>query len=192
MRKLFPLIQFFVLFTFITLPIDQWTKDYCRRHFLIREDVSDSAIYQGTRQEIFAVQSSGIWLTGQVTYVRNHGASWGVFSNVSPGLGVPWLLILGLMMAASFLWVAFWLFQGGHQKTALSISALIAGGLGNFVDRVRLGYVVDFLTIRCGWGARTWVIPSFNVADIIIVLSLITVIHTLFFNNPHNQAKSVT
>jgi signal peptidase II len=70
------------------------------------------------------------------------------------------------------------------------MTALIAGGLGNFLDRVRLGYVVDFLSFRCGFNSQTWVLPSFNVADIIIVLSLILVIHTLIFENPHKSIKT--
>ena len=176
----------------ITLPLDQWTKDYSRQNYLTHEDSLDTTIYQGRREELIAVSMSGAWFTGQMTYVRNHGASWGVFRDIGQGIRLPWLLLSGALTAAGLLWTAVRLFKRGDQKAALSVAALIAGGIGNFIDRLRLGYVVDFLSFRCGWGAKTWVLPCFNVADIIIVLSLCFAIYTLLFENHHTAVKTVT
>ena len=192
MRHYVPLLRFFILVTLITLPFDQWTKEYSRANFLIHADDHDTTIYQGRRDEFAALSVSGVWFTGQLTYVRNHGASWGVFRDLSREVRLPVLILSGLLLAATLLWGASRLFKSGYQMAAFGISALVAGGAGNFLDRVRLGFVVDFLSLRGGWDAKTWVLPIFNVADIIIVFSLIFTIHRLLFENNHKAAKTVT
>jgi signal peptidase II len=53
---------------------------------------------------------------------------------------------------------------------------MVAGSFGNLIDRVRLGYVIDFITVRGALGSKTWALPTFNVADMIIVISLFLVI----------------
>ena len=192
LRQHVPLLRFFLLMTLITLPLDQWAKEYSRANFLVHEDDHDTTIYQGRREEFVAISISGAWFTGQLTYVRNHGASWGVFHDLSREVRLPGLILSGLLLVVTILLAASRFFKSGYQKSALGITALVAGSVGNFVDRVRLGYVVDFLSLRCGWDAKTWILPSFNIADIIIVLSLIFTIHRLLFEKNHKTAKTVT
>jgi signal peptidase II len=59
---------------------------------------------------------------------------------------------------------------------AIALVLMVAGSFGNFIDRARLGYVVDFITLRSGIVGKTWALPTFNVADMIIVISLFCVL----------------
>ena len=103
-------------------------------------------------------------------YVENPGAAWGMFGNLPEGVRRPFFHLVSLA-ALGFL---FWMYRGlgpgqGLLRAAL---ALVAGGaLGNFVDRLLRGYVIDFID----WHWRNqpgmrW--PTFNVADVAICVGV--------------------
>lgn len=97
-----------------------------------------------------------------ITYLRNTGAAWGLFGGHNYLLGILSILVLAgmLIFRRSFLTHAL------EHKLALG---LLAGGiLGNLIDRIRLGYVTDFLDFHIG--DYHW--PCFNVADMAIVLGV--------------------
>ena len=89
-------------------------------------------------------------------HVRNFGAAWSSFS------GARWLLVgitlVGMLALAWLLWKVV-----RHPLGVWSLTAVIGGGVGNLVDRVRLGYVVDMLD--CAFID----FPVFNVADCFVV-----------------------
>lgn len=91
----------------------------------------------------------------QVTYVKNTGAAWGMFS------GQNWALIA---LAAGML-AALWIFRRKILPRTLMgslVAGLLTGGiLGNLLDRLRLDFVTDYLDFYAG----TWHFPAFNVAD---------------------------
>lgn len=90
-----------------------------------------------------------------LSHVLNEGAAWGLLQ----GLG-RWLIAFSL--AVLFVLVATHRVMTQHSRLALVASSFLFGGIvGNLIDRVRLGYVVDFLDFH--W--RGWHFPSFNVAD---------------------------
>jgi signal peptidase II len=99
-------------------------------------------------------------------YVENPGITWGVLAGSGSALRTPLLLTLSLLMMA--LLVVYLRRTAPAQKLLRMALALILGGaMGNFLDRVRLGYVIDFIDWH--WFDRaTW--PTFNVADIAITL----------------------
>jgi signal peptidase II len=101
-------------------------------------------------------------------HVRNSGAVWGFLSGHDGGL-VP-KVITGLAVAALLIVAWFFLRAGGGERLELASYAFILGGaLGNIIDRVRLGYVVDFLDAY----VRTWHWPTFNVADSCITIGVL-------------------
>ncbi len=173
------IIKNFLLLTLLTLPIDQATKEFARAEFLIHEDLTDTTIYQGKRENILAQEFGAEWVTVNLTYVRNHGASWGVMKDLSESLRRPVLIIIGIFLGMGCFWAAEKLQRAGMQKGAATLALLLAGAVGNFVDRVRLGYVVDFVTVRGRIVGRSWSLPAFNVADIIIVTSLFCLIYII-------------
>jgi len=100
---------------------------------------------------------AGPWLAFE--YIENTGAAFGMLA------GRVWLLsILAIVVAAGFVLV----FRSSLPHSAwlrLSLGLVIGGGIGNFLDRLRLGYVIDFLAIGI------W--PKFNLADSAITIGLV-------------------
>lgn len=92
----------------------------------------------------------------QLTRVHNYGAAWSSFS------GARWLLI-GLTAAG--MCVLIWLLVKivRHPLGQWSLAIILGGGIGNLIDRVRLGYVVDMLD------TMFMDFPVFNVADVFVV-----------------------
>jgi len=182
MRAFGKLFLALLLLTGVTLPLDQWTKMSARHDFLVHEDESDTTIYQGRREELISGEYGPFWFTLHQTYVRNHGASWGFWAALSPPIRIPFLIGAGILIAGALIWSAYQLILAGQRWPALFVCGIVAGSIGNFIDRVRLGYVVDFLTFKCRLMSQPFYLPSFNVADIVIVFSLFFLISTLFLD----------
>ena len=92
-----------------------------------------------------------------IVLIHNRGMSFGLF-NGGGGLNAP----LFLLVAAAIVTVLiYWLSRVGSPLLATAIGLIIGGAIGNVVDRVRLGAVVDFLDFHVG----RWHWPAFNVAD---------------------------
>lgn len=95
-----------------------------------------------------------------MTYVRNIGAAFSAFSGQVTGLSI----IAGVVAIA----IVVYMFRLKEQRTALhvvSLGLLLGGTLGNFIDRIRLGYVVDMFDLQ--WNGQN-IFPIFNIADICI------------------------
>lgn len=99
-----------------------------------------------------------------LTLVFNRGVSWGALD----WLG-PWALIVLAVAISGGL--AVWLRKAETTLLACAIGMVIGGAIGNVIDRVRLGAVVDFLDFYVpGTGWPHW--PAFNVADSAIVVGV--------------------
>ncbi len=122
--------------------LDQWSKGVVTRTFLIAET-------RPVLGDLF-----------QLTYVRNRGAAFGLFADFnSPVKGI----FLNLVALAAFAAVAVYSFRTHFRDVRLqtALALILGGAVGNLVDRVRFGYVVDFLLF--GIHGHYW--PAFNVAD---------------------------
>lgn len=96
-----------------------------------------------------------------LTYVRNTGAAFGMLARTDPAFRVPFFVIVPL--AALFaIGYAFRKIPERDLTLATALSLVVGGALGNLIDRVWLGYVVDFLDFH--WQYR-YHFPAFNVAD---------------------------
>ena len=108
----------------------------------------------------------------QLTYVQNTGAAFSSFE------GQQWLFALIFLVFTAA--VVYEYFKKSMPFTACErwlIAAIYAGGLGNMIDRVRLGYVVDMIE------TTFMEFPVFNVADIFITCGcILMMIHLIFFN----------
>lgn len=100
-----------------------------------------------------------------LVHVHNKGAAFSLLNNLSVGFTRPFFItITGLVLAmVGYLW---WRLPPGDWSAALGYSLVMAGALGNLIDRLRLGEVVDFLDFY--WGRYHW--PAFNVADSLVCL----------------------
>jgi signal peptidase II len=103
----------------------------------------------------------------QLTYVRNTGAA---FSFLSQAGGWQRWFFIGLGISASGL-IGWWLYrlERCRQIEAMSWALVLGGALGNVIDRVLYGYVIDFLDVYY----QDWHWPAFNVADSAISLGVV-------------------
>lgn len=96
----------------------------------------------------------GLW---RFTYAENRGAAFSFLADASFG---RWLLVaLGLVACATFF---AWALRQRHPLRLLGASLILGGAIGNLFDRIRLGYVVDFVQWHY-YDRFSW--PVFNVAD---------------------------
>ena len=105
--------------------------------------------------------------------VFNPGISFGLFQN----LGGPWILIaLTTLITAGLL---IWLLRdkGLGQSGSVALGLAIGGAIGNLIDRLRLGAVVDFLDFHLA--GFHW--PAFNVADSAISIAMVLILWRSFF-----------
>lgn len=126
-----------------------------------------------------ALGESTAFLPGllQLTRVHNYGAAWSSFS------GMRWLL--SAVTAAILIAVLVLLLRGvvRHPAGRVAGALILAGGLGNLIDRVRLGYVVDMFHFVF-WPSY----PVFNLADICIVAgAILGAIYYLFLYEKHDK-----
>lgn len=107
-----------------------------------------------------------------LTYVQNTGAAFSALE------GMRWLFVLiFLVFAIGIVWEFSRNKLGFKPFEKWCIIAVFAGGLGNMIDRLRLGYVVDMIEVEF---IR---FPVFNVADCFITCGcILLLVHLLFFN----------
>ena len=106
------------------------------------------------------------------TYVRNYGAAFSSFQNQQ------WLFaVVFAVFTALILWEYFKKSMGFNKFERWCIAAIYAGGLGNMIDRIRFGYVVDMIQ------TKFMDFPVFNVADCFITCGCFAMLFSLFFIN---------
>jgi signal peptidase II len=93
------------------------------------------------------------------TLLHNTGAAFSMLANAS-GWQRPFFVVLGLAVSLMLV-VWIWRSPRGDKLLPVALALILGGALGNVIDRVRLGYVVDF--IHAHWGAAYF--PAFNIAD---------------------------
>ncbi len=111
-----------------------------------------------------------------LTHIRNRGAIFGFFSQS----GSQFLyVILTLASLAALAFVIFYFFKTptSERLTIISLSLILAGALGNLIDRIFRGYVIDFLDFY----VKKWHWPSFNIADASITIGAFFIIFIFFF-----------
>ncbi|MFI3219183.1 MAG: signal peptidase II [Methylococcales bacterium] len=111
-------------------------------------------------------QSIPVLPSFNLTYVHNTGAA---FSFLSEAGGWQRWFFAGLALGISII-IAIWLSRLQKHETllAVSLSLILGGAVGNLIDRLAYGYVIDFLDVYYG----TWHWPAFNIADSAITLGV--------------------
>lgn len=100
-----------------------------------------------------------------ITYVRNTGAAWSILDDNTWIVTVISLLII--------IGIIYYVYRNRASKKILNIGygLILGGAIGNFIDRIVYGYVIDFIDIDIfGWNY-----PIFNLADMFIVVGVILV-----------------
>lgn len=106
-----------------------------------------------------------------LTYVENRGAAFGLFQNNQ-------IIFVVVAMIACIVGLYYLYKKDLNLLAKSSIILLISGAIGNMIDRVRLGFVVDYFDFRIIWEY------VFNVADVFVVVGTILLcIYILFFED---------
>ncbi len=160
--------KFAILATLTPLMIllDQWTKLLVIEHFALGES---------------RVVLGGFF---NLTYVRNTGAAFGIMAQANPAFRIPFFIIVPLIALGAIGFI-FRKISNQDRKMAVALALVISGAVGNLIDRVRLGYVVDFLDFHYKW---TYHFPAFNVADACISVGIGLLMVDLLFQKetePH-------
>ena len=125
-------------------------------------------ISKGMIQQNFTLGESIPLLKGffNFTYVRNTGAAFGMGAGASETMRRIWFLALPVV-ACIWLVVLIWKQRKENWLLGWAYSLILAGAIGNLIDRFSLGYVVDFLDFYYG----TAHFPAFNIADSSITIA---------------------
>ena len=115
-----------------------------------------------------------------ITHVLNPGGAFGLMANLSPILrSIVFLLISSLAVG-----IILYFYQktpGRYSLLAVAFALIFGGAIGNLIDRVRFGMVIDFLDFYVG--KLHW--PAFNVADSAITIGIgIFIFHLIFKKMP--------
>ena len=148
-------LVFCFFFTTLIVFIDQITKQYAEKNLIYGEEVE---IFPGIRMAL----------------LHNPGAAFGILSN-EPGWQVGFLAGVSLLAAVGLvLWI--WLLRQESFYSLLPLVLVLAGAIGNGIDRLRFGFVVDFISLYY----EKWSWPTFNVADSAICLGVFLLILNSF------------
>jgi signal peptidase II len=149
-----PKLKLFLGASLLCVPLDQLTKAWISRALAYGDEVP---VIDGFFH---------------ITHVRNPGAAFSLMAS-SPE-PVRLFFFVGVTLVAIALLVSFYRkLAPGDRFSALSLGLILGGAVGNLIDRLRLGEVVDFLHFRL-WGGYSW--PDFNLADSFIVVGVILLV----------------
>lgn len=104
-----------------------------------------------------------------LTYWENKGAAWGIFQN-----GRYFFIAMTTVVSVI---MAYILYKAENKLLKASISMILGGAIGNLIDRILRGSVVDFLDFHFG----TYHFPTFNVADSFVVVGTFLLAYYLIF-----------
>ncbi len=115
------------------------------------------------------------------TYVQNRGAAFGMFSSHR------WFFMALSILVIILILVYLLKFKTTHFLGTLSLGLILGGGVGNMIDRIRLGYVIDFIDF-CAFDFWKWV---FNIADCgVTVGCALFFVYLLFFDTENNKKSA--
>lgn len=117
-------------------------------------------------------------------YAINTGAAFSLFAG--NGDSGRWMLSGLAFVASALVLYFFWRTPRNDDRILGALSLLLAGILGNVFDRIRLGYVVDFIDVQFG----AWHYPTFNVADIAICTGAGLLILDMLLGNKTEKAEA--
>ncbi len=110
-----------------------------------------------------------------LTYVRNTGAAFGIFSRSHEAFRLPFLVLVSVV-AIGFIVAMLRRLRDRETGLMTALSFILGGAVGNLIDRALHGEVIDFLDFY--WSTYHW--PAFNLADSFITVGVaITIFHLM-------------
>ena len=177
-----------------SIGLDQVTKIHAQTQLMRMSHETDPTIYVGQRFHLFTIGGSedavdgGTFFSLSTNYVRNLGAAWGALSNLPDGLRVPFFYLVTLVAVAVIL-AYIRATPPSHRLAIFALAMILSGALGNFIDRIRLGYVIDWIDAR--WNLLGWRydFPNFNIADSAITVGVALLMVDMLVLDPARQRR---
>lgn len=141
----------------ITIVLDQITKIWAVKALAVGGELPAEA--HQIRTEVHTVFES--WFN--LRLAGNKGAAWGLFRDLPEQWRVLFFAVIGVI--AIIVIIAFFRSAKGQRMLSVALTLILGGAIGNLIDRVRLGYVVDFIDWHY---LDRWHWPTFNIADVAI------------------------
>ena len=115
-----------------------------------------------------------------ITYAKNNGIAFSMLSE-----NRFFIILISFVLISLFLYIIYKDMKKDNNKFKLILYAILLGGiLGNLLDRLIRGYVIDFISIKI----FTYYFPVFNLADICITVGVILLIIYMLFIEKENKA----
>jgi signal peptidase II len=102
---------------------------------------------------------------------KNRGGAWGVLQNAPENVRKPFFVVVSVF-AILFIVSLYRRLHPSQHALRWGLPLVLGGALGNLVDRIRYGYVIDFIDFQASWGGTSHHWPTFNVADIAICIGV--------------------
>ncbi|MBI4702417.1 MAG: signal peptidase II [Deltaproteobacteria bacterium] len=153
-----PSYLFLIVTSALSLALDLGTKAWAERF------IGDSDPLTPARIEIVKGYASLI-------FARNRGGAWGLLQNETEALRRPFFIVVSVA-AIVFIVSLYRKLAPGQHALKWGLPLVLGGALGNFVDRIRYGYVIDFIDVYAKSGRQVHHWPTFNVADIAICVGV--------------------
>jgi signal peptidase II len=144
--------------TLVSLVADLWSKSWAMNHF--------DALQRGAPRQLVLIDG---YLS--LIYAKNRGGAWGLLQNENESLRRPFFLIVSVV-AIVFIVSLYRKLSPGQTALKWGLPLVLGGALGNLIDRIRYGFVVDFIDAYATWGGEVRHWPTFNVADIAICVGV--------------------
>jgi len=146
----------FFLISIIAIALDQITKWYASNLLSMHQPVP-------------------VMPSFNFTLMHNYGAAFSFLSNAGGWQRWFFTIVAAVISVVLIVWIAR---LKSHEKwLGLGLSLVLGGAIGNLIDRVRLGYVVDFIQ----WYYDSFYWPAFNIADSAIFVGTAILLLTTFF-----------
>lgn len=171
-----------VLIFLSTIAIDQVTKRHAQNSLMTWQHETNLDMFKSRTVPVASVgrpeapyTENAFFIRLNFQYERNRGAAFSMLSNLPDNIRVPFFYLVTLICVV---YISFYLrtLPINFHLTRFGLIMILAGAIGNFIDRIIQGYVIDFVSV--GWNIFGWRhdFAVFNVADIAINVGIIAFI----------------
>jgi signal peptidase II len=149
---------FLIVVTLVNLVADLWSKWWAKSHF--------EAVRPKGERRVVVIEDVMNFI-----FAKNRGGAWGLLQDETEALRRPFFLIVSVA-AIVFIVSLYRKLQPGQTALKWGLPLVLGGALGNLVDRIRYGYVVDFIDVYMSVDGKVRHWPTFNVADVSICVGV--------------------
>ena len=156
-QKLIKEVTFFLV-ALVVVALDQISKFFVRTNMSLGQSIPEEGFFR-------------------ITYATNTGGAFGIFANQA--------FLITLIAIAGIVTILIYVRYSplNTMPVRIALGLLLGGTAGNLIDRLSVGQVVDFIDI--GFGQYRW--PTFNLADSVIVVSIIILVYFFLFKFGRDQ-----